>query len=71
MIDIDYFKLYNDTYGHVAGDACLREVSHVLQAVCGAPATWWRAMAVRKSASSCPTPSAMGQRRWHGMCSSG
>ena len=32
MIDIDYFKLYNDTCGHVAGDACLREVSHVLLA---------------------------------------
>ena len=37
LMDVDHFKLYNDIYGHVHGDACLRQIAAIAQKVVHRP----------------------------------
>ena len=37
LLDADHFKTYNDHYGHLAGDECLRQISGVIEGVLRRP----------------------------------
>jgi GGDEF domain-containing protein len=63
MIDVDNFKPFNDRYGHVQGDACLRKVGELLKSFSKGRADFVAAAGDTELPGTRATPAAPGRER--------
>jgi diguanylate cyclase (GGDEF)-like protein len=62
LVDIDFFKQYNDRYGHLAGDTCIRDIAAALHASLQRPADMVARYGGEEFAVILPGTSASGAR---------
>lgn len=62
MLDVDYFKRFNDRYGHLAGDDCLRAVAQAMQTALRRPFDFLARIGGEEFACVLPDTDATGAR---------
>lgn len=68
MIDVDYFKVYNDSFGHLAGDEALRQVAEAIRGSCSRPTDLPARYGGEESRWYCPTPPRAVRGWWRRSC---
>jgi len=63
LLDVDFFKKYNDQYGHPAGDECLKRIAGAMQASCRRPADLAARYGGEEFVLVLPTTNAEGARK--------
>jgi diguanylate cyclase (GGDEF)-like protein/hemerythrin-like metal-binding protein len=63
MLDVDHFKIFNDTYGHVGGDDCLKKIAQVLKGAAVRPADLAARYGGEEFAFILPDTSSLGARK--------